>query len=75
MKEIYFKIWLVLAPIVFGVSYFITNRIRLRMMQLAKNKMQVEGDDSGWYYALGVTVLFSVIYFFVARDLSKKEFD
>lgn len=71
MKEKYLKVWMVLAPIVFGVSYFIINRIRLRMKQLAKNAMDVNEDDSGWIYAIGVTIVFSIIYWFVARDLSK----
>lgn len=71
MKEIYLKVWMVAAPVVFGVSWYLTDRIRLRIKQLSENSMNVESDQSAWIYAIIVTVIFSIAYFFIARDLSR----
>lgn len=71
MKEGYLKVWMVLAPLVFGVSYFITDRVSLRIQQLQEQNMQASSGGNAWIYATIVTVVFSLIYFFVARDLTK----
>lgn len=73
MKEIYLKIWMVLAPIIFGVSYFLSSRIGLRVKQIGANSMDVKEDNAPWIYASIVVVAFSIVYYFIAKDLSKHD--
>ncbi len=75
MKEGYLKVWMVLAPFVFGVSYFITDRVNLRIQQLKEQNMHAATGGNALIYASIVTVVFSLIYYFVARDLSRNADD
>ena len=71
MKEIYLKIWMVLAPLIFAVSYFLSSRFGLRVKQIGANSMDVNEDNGPWIYTSIVTVAFSIVYYFIAKDLSK----
>lgn len=71
IKESHLRILMVTAPIVFALTYFIAHRIQLRILQLAANDMDVQMDDRSWIYATFVTVIYSVVFFFVAKDLDK----
>ncbi|WP_306642803.1 hypothetical protein [Sanyastnella coralliicola] len=73
MNDRYLKIYLVLLPIVVGVSYYITGRIRLRAQQLAENDMEVKTDATGLIYALVIAAAFSILYWIVVKDLTKKQ--
>ncbi|MDG1261854.1 MAG: hypothetical protein P8H59_10000 [Flavobacteriales bacterium] len=73
MKEIYLKIWMVLAPIIFALSYFLSSRIQLRAKQIGANSMDVQEDNGPWIYASFVVAAFTIVYYFIARDLSKHD--
>lgn len=71
IKESHLRILMVTAPIIFVLVYFIASRIQIRILQLAANDIDVQMDDRSWIYATIVTIVYSLIFFFVAKDLDK----
>lgn len=70
----YLKIYLVLLPLVCGISYYITQRAFLRLAQLRANTMDVEVESTrAIIYASIIALVFSLIYYFIVRDLGQDE--
>ncbi|MDP4588055.1 MAG: hypothetical protein NWS86_07720 [Flavobacteriales bacterium] len=74
LENSYFKIYLVLLPIVCGISYFITHRAFLRLAQLKANTIDVQVDNTrAMIYSIIMALVFSLIYYFIVKDLKPQE--
>ena len=65
--EPWFRAWLILAPLVAYGSHFIILNARLRLAQLAQDKMEVEPPQGTWGYAAACTVAFTILMVVIAR--------
>lgn len=63
-------IYLALAPLWFGLSWYISHRLQLRFMSLATNEMQTESNSKPFIYASIFTAVYLGAYL-VIRDLYK----
>lgn len=59
--------------IVFGVSWFITDRIFLRAAQISQNTMTPEFEPKGLLYAGMATAVFGVFFWIFIRDVARDE--
>lgn len=59
--------------IVFGVSYFMTDRIFLRAAQLSQGTMAPEYKPMGWVYASIITALFGLCFWIFIRDIARED--
>ncbi|NQX91112.1 MAG: hypothetical protein HRT74_03065 [Flavobacteriales bacterium] len=80
MKElfssVYFKVYLVLLPLVMFTGFFITQRARVRLTQISENKMNVDvqpANDNALIYMILIGVAFTLIYLLVVKDLYGKK--
>ena len=73
LNSIYFKVYLVLLPLIMGTGYFITQRAHIRLTQLKQNDMDVDiapANNNAWIYMIIIGVAFTMLYAIVVKDLS-----
>ncbi len=71
MSRKFIRIYLALAPVIFGLSWFISHRLYLRFMRLASGDMEHPGDDRSIIYASAFTV-FYLSFLLIINDLYRK---
>ena len=75
LDSVYFKVYLVLLPIVLGITFYITKKAELRVSQLRYNRMdlsEVNAENKAWIFTITAFVVFTSIYALVIRDVYRK---
>lgn len=76
LDSIYFKVYLVLLPIVLGVIFYVTKQAELRVSQIRYNRMDISesvAESKAWLFTITAFVVFSLIYFLIVKDVYGKQ--
>ncbi|MEN9348605.1 MAG: hypothetical protein ACOVOO_02630 [Flavobacteriales bacterium] len=72
MTKRFTTIYLALAPVLFGLSWYISHRLYLRFMAFGSGTFEYKGDDRSLIYASMFTGVYLAAYL-VIRDLYKPQ--
>lgn len=70
-REYLIHLFVICSLIVFGVTYFMVDRIMLRAVQLGNNSMDVDFSSRSLGYASGITLVFALIFWLFVKDVGK----